>query len=1300
MNKNIFNMLVSMTISKDQYHDYDKEARFHIVSSIFYILENKLNLDNLIRSDALDVIFFVYRDIKDLAIFELVIKNPSTILNYSDEYLNNYGVDLLSKNSGIYKLELNKKIIFCISFYDLVESGTEYILLLLGLRNSDNKEEVEGYVTVSSLKTLFIFKNIDWNNLQKLLSQSGIFVSGGSITNRHLLSTVEFQLSNWINLLGYNDLSFIYESNYFRKLYKGEGDLCYSKTDFADKLLLIKLLDIAYSDVIIKAQKEKEELVKRILRYEEEKNNLSKIVALNDPSRAIATKKNKKSAVSRVSDRITNISKIIPEVNLKIKEIEFKLIEFQNKKKSIPNENYLTLREIYETNYKEKLNRSNYGEFKSKVNDIRLNKKNSKFNKNIYSHSYNSRRRFSTTSYESDVKSLGILLKNKILINNKIHSSDRKLLNSGILFSNIFINKYKYRVFSRRNLNTMLNYENKNYNSIISKDLLEIIYSDSNKEKNQKNMEYFLINQQHTKILNRISSNIDYNILNPNIIRILLECKKDFKYLYENFIKVKNKLNSKNSQYREILSIVGFDYISYILYGRLLSLLSNRVRFVVKIDNPNINFTNVAYDVGKDLINKYNYMKYLSVKEVYKSFSIFKLENQNINYSLEDPTFVVELGLILIGWLIELKLIARKIEILALKEKKGYIVPGSKLNKYIKEFKNNPILNLPIKLPMIIPPKKYLNSEGKVQLGGYLLNDEYYTESLFIDKPGLVEKSFTEEENIIYSMVDHINSVSFVINSEVLDFILKHYKKYSLLIDLDNRHPLEEKPKLTKQEKKELESYNSKKRLEMEIINLALIFRTVNSFYLPVRLDYRGRLYCVVEYLNYQGSDLAKALLKFAVGEKVYLNNERAINYLKIFGASCFGLGKESFKNRINWINNNESDIINFINGDIIHKAENKLLFISFCFEYLKYVDALKNNKEYFISCLPIQLDATCNGFQHLSLLLEDTTLAQEVNLGAATWEDSPNDFYSFLSMNCKKYFEDELLNNTDLNKETKESYIRLSNINYSNHRKMVKKTIMTIPYNATKYANKIDLKEDFEYLNGKYYYKNDKKIIFKEIDFKLLCDTLYICLYRDFPKIKALLNYFKEIANISNKLNISIPWYLPTGLVVKQKYYANSKVKLKPFIYSKDLLTLNIYIKDKFNTRKQSRALMPNIVHSLDAASLALLVNNYFKENNNNFFSVHDCFAVTCNNIDLISQLLKLSYYHIYSSKNFIEKFDEGFKNYIEVIYGKQSFSEDKKLITILKEDGSILNLIYPDLKKVYQPANMEFLNSSYLIT
>lgn len=233
---------------------------------------------------------------------------------------------------------------------------------------------------------------------------------------------------------------------------------------------------------------------------------------------------------------------------------------------------------------------------------------------------------------------------------------------------------------------------------------------------------------------------------------------------------------------------------------------------------------------------------------------------------------------------------------------------------------------------------------------GYLLNGEEYTDEIILSNWELSSKSRLLERNDITDMVNKINSVAFKINGNVLDFILLNNDKYGFFIKANYIHPLSLKQKLTLGEKREIESFNSRKHLELNILGLATIFSEVSCFYLPVRLDYRGRLYCVTEYLKYQGIELAKGLLQFSIGEKVYLSDNLAIKYLKIFGANCFGnkLEKKSFKDRIAWVDTNLEDIVNFDNGVLLNKAENKILFLSFCFEFIKYIQALKNKDSFF----------------------------------------------------------------------------------------------------------------------------------------------------------------------------------------------------------------------------------------------------------------------------------------------------------------------------------------------------------------
>jgi DNA-directed RNA polymerase len=138
-------------------------------------------------------------------------------------------------------------------------------------------------------------------------------------------------------------------------------------------------------------------------------------------------------------------------------------------------------------------------------------------------------------------------------------------------------------------------------------------------------------------------------------------------------------------------------------------------------------------------------------------------------------------------------------------------------------------------------------------------------------------------------LVNNINSVGFKVNKEVLDFISIYSSRYNLIINSNYIHPLSVKTKLTKDEYKELSSFLSKKDLQNNILAIADIYSHKHEFFLPTKLDFRGRLYCVSEYLSYQSTELAKALLVFSKGEKLYKYDKEAISYLKAYGANCYG---------------------------------------------------------------------------------------------------------------------------------------------------------------------------------------------------------------------------------------------------------------------------------------------------------------------------------------------------------------------------------------------------------------------------
>lgn len=159
----------------------------------------------------------------------------------------------------------------------------------------------------------------------------------------------------------------------------------------------------------------------------------------------------------------------------------------------------------------------------------------------------------------------------------------------------------------------------------------------------------------------------------------------------------------------------------------------------------------------------------------------------------------------------------------------------------------------------------------------------------------------------------------------------------------------------------------------------------------------------------------------------------------------------------------------------------------------------------------------------------------------------------------------------------------------------------MTIPYNSTNFSNvnSPTEQEEFKYSfdSKEYVHKVHQDIILSNQDFfwRNITKTLYFCLFEEYPKLKKLIQYFRDIARLSNKLEIPITWSLPNGLKVQQAFYNTKIVKFKPFLYSRDILNLSILDKNSLNSRKQISSLMPNFIHSLDAASLGLRDCSFF---------------------------------------------------------------------------------------------------------
>jgi hypothetical protein len=143
---------------------------------------------------------------------------------------------------------------------------------------------------------------------------------------------------------------------------------------------------------------------------------------------------------------------------------------------------------------------------------------------------------------------------------------------------------------------------------------------------------------------------------------------------------------------------------------------------------------------------------------------------------------------------------------------------------------------------------------------------------------------------------------------------------------------------------------------------------------------------------------------------------------------------------------------------------------LAFCLEAKRFDNFYYScNSSVFSTYLPIQLDASCNGFQHLALLSDEVGLFEELNLSES---DEPKDFYTFILNKVNTHLQAKLVK---LEGEDKLCVIRL--LKLSLKRSNLKQLIMTKPYNASLYSMTNYLADSLVYRGvGKFIHVNNER--------------------------------------------------------------------------------------------------------------------------------------------------------------------------------------------------------------------------------
>lgn len=573
----------------------------------------------------------------------------------------------------------------------------------------------------------------------------------------------------------------------------------------------------------------------------------------------------------------------------------------------------------------------------------------------------------------------------------------------------------------------------------------------------------------------------------------------------------------------------------------------------------------------------------------------------------------------------------------------------------VRALKRAEVLN-PVRLPTLIPPKRWTGLDG----GGYysqvikpltlirhrgLTDKDRKRRSAYLAKV-LEEGGFTTT----FQSLNALQETPWAINKRVLEVAeLWWDREYPLKgmppksgkplpprpADVDtNPEALKHFKWAMREAKKENAELVQKTVLVEQTLMLAKRFVEQAPIYFPHNLDFRGRIYPTTSGLSPQGSDLAIGLLTFHEGQPI--ENWEQGGWLCVHVANCWGLEKLSFDDRISWCEKNEDMLRSIAADPLIDRrwteadgGEQPFQFLAACLEYVAFLD----HGFGYVSSLPIRVDGTCNGLQHLSAMLRDEEGGRATNL---TPNEKPADIYAEIAAKVA-----ERLHRAAEGGDTRALYARywLRVCGDTVPRSLTKRPVMIVPYGGTLMGCRKYIEEWLEEQQTEH-----SRALLDLEDYQdaltFMSEETWDAIHDTVRAASRVMTWLRGIAKDVADGEEPLVWQTPAGFPVWHKY-ANTRVKVRKMLFEGTSIRLEEPAPaDGTNRLEQVNGIAPNFVHSMDAAALMLCIVDCMKKGVTYFTAIHDSYGTTAASMDTLVDSLRAAFYLMYEEHDVLEDF------------------------------------------------------------
>ena len=386
-----------------------------------------------------------------------------------------------------------------------------------------------------------------------------------------------------------------------------------------------------------------------------------------------------------------------------------------------------------------------------------------------------------------------------------------------------------------------------------------------------------------------------------------------------------------------------------------------------------------------------------------------------------------------------------------------------------------------------------------------------------------------------------------------------------------------------------------------QIVSIAQMYRDEEAFYFPWFFDFRGRIYPQSNHLTPQGTDFSRSLLVSA------FSGPADREWLAFQVATTWGLGKDTLADRQAWVDSN-LELIEAIALDPIgtlstwQGADEPWQFLAACIEFHAcFIACTRDWSNLLVGC-----DATCSGLQHLSALTRDRGAAELVNVAPS---QKPADAYKVVAEATKKHMPPET-----------HHYLT---------RKLVKRVVMTIPYNLTKKSARDYLRQSLPKDHG--------------LDLRDLTHAVYdLAVPEVLPGPMRAKRWIQEaVDTVAHETGRPVAFVSPSGfpIILDKSIWPVEQVDTKLLGRRIRVTVADFDAKTApTNPRKITIGAMPNLVHSLDAA----LLHRAFADWDRPIALVHDCISTLSCDVGWTMDHIREEFATMYSTDRLAEWADQ----------------------------------------------------------